>query len=139
MAYVIWCDMFSINVPYIDNQHRKLIEIANNFHAALKEKKTEKNLFQTLNSLIRYAEKHFRDEEKLMEEAKYPSENFQEHKRIHEKLVEDIFELQQKFTESGAKSVYEIEVFINNWLIKHILYEDKKLQPFCELLRNFRL
>ena len=86
MAYVIWCEMFSVNVPYIDNQHRKLLEIINDFHAALKEKKAENIVFQTLNSLISYAEKHFQDEEKLMEEAKYPPDDFKEHKKIHEKM-----------------------------------------------------
>jgi len=97
MAYVLWCEMFSIVVPYIDDQHKKLVRIVNEFHAALKEKRAGDAVFTTLNRLIEYTERHFRDEEKLMQLAEYPAEHLHEHKKIHARLFEEIFELQEQY------------------------------------------
>ncbi len=138
MPYAIWSDMFSIKMPFIDNQHRKLLEIVNDFYAAIIYNMDKKDLFKILNSLIQYAETHFRDEEKIMEIAGYPPENTEEHKKIHEQMVNDIFNLHQELIQSEEKTIYELEIFLNNWLVQHILNEDKKLQPYCEKLQDFQ-
>ncbi len=137
MAYALWCDMFSIKVPFIDNQHKKLLNIANDFHKALNENRGKESLFEILNSLIRYAEQHFRDEERLMEAAGYPPDDIKEHKRIHEQLINDIFRLHQDFSQSAEKTVYEMEMFLNSWLIQHILITDKKLELYCRDIQYF--
>lgn len=137
MAYALWCDMFSIKVPFIDNQHKKLLNIANDFHKALNENRGKESLFEILNSLIRYAEQHFRDEERLMEAAGYPPDDIKEHKRIHEQLINDIFRLHQDFSQSAEKTVYEMEMFLNSWLIPHILITDKKLELYCRDIQYF--
>ncbi len=137
MAYALWCDMFSIKVPFIDNQHKKLLNIANDFHKARNENRGKESLFEILNSLIRYAEQHFRDEERLMEAAGYPPDDIKEHKRIHEQLINDIFRLHQDFSQSAEKTVYEMEMFLNSWLIQHILITDKKLELYCRDIQYF--
>jgi hemerythrin len=138
MTYVVWSDMFSVRMPYIDNQHKKLLEIANDFHAALKDNKDRKSLFEILNSLIHYTEEHFRDEEEIMEMAGFPAVDMESHKKIHEQLVRDIFGLHQGFTNSEEKTTHELEIFLNNWLVQHILLEDKKYEPYCENLTDYR-
>lgn len=138
MTYVAWSDMFSVRIPYIDNQHKQLLETANDFHAAFKGDKDKNFLFEILNALIHYTEEHFRDEEELMEKAGYPAVDIKSHKKIHEQLVRDIFELHQGFMNSEEKTAHELEIFLNNWLVQHILLEDKKYEPFCENLTGFR-
>jgi hemerythrin-like metal-binding protein len=132
MAFVVWSEMFAVHMPYIDHQHRQLLEIVNEFHAAVEESRNREIIFHTLNALIRYAEEHFRDEEEIMKVAEYPAGDLATNKQIHEQLVEDIFRLHGEFTESKKKSTHELEVFLNNWLIQHILLEDKKYQPYCK-------
>ncbi|HOS97739.1 MAG TPA: bacteriohemerythrin [Deltaproteobacteria bacterium] len=136
MPYVEWCEMFSIHVPDIDRQHTRLLEIANEFHAALKANRARQTLFDILNSLIRYAEEHFRDEEKAMEAAGYPEEDLLAHRALHEQLYDDIYRLHGEFQEAREKTIHDVELFLNNWLIKHILLEDKKLSPYSEMLRK---
>lgn len=136
MSYVEWCEMFSIHVRDIDRQHTRLLEIANEFHAALKANRARQTLFDILNSLIRYAEEHFRDEEEAMEAAGYPEEDVLVHRALHEQLYDDIYRLHKEFQEAQDKSVHDVELFLNNWLIKHILLEDKKLAPYSEKLRK---
>ncbi len=36
MAYITWSEMFSVEVAYIDEQHKKLFEIINRFHDGVK-------------------------------------------------------------------------------------------------------
>jgi len=138
MSYVVWSDMFSVKMPYIDNQHKKLFEIANDFHTALEDNKGKEFLFEILNSLIHYTEEHFRDEEEIMEMAGYPAVDIESHKKNHEQLVRDIFGLHQGFTNSEEKTTHELEIFLNNWIIQHILLEDKKYGPFCANLTDYR-
>ncbi len=136
MKYVTWCEMFSIQVPYIDNQHKKLLDIANELHAAIKSSKNKDIIFIILNSLIRYTEEHFRDEESVMELSGYPPEKIEAHKKIHEQLVKDIFALHEEFKSNDEKSLHEVEVFLNSWMIQHILTQDKKLTPYCMNLKQ---
>lgn len=136
MEYVVWSEMFSIQVPYIDSQHKKLLDIANEFHAALKENKSSDILFPILNSLIRYAEEHFRDEESVMELAGYPPNDALSHKEIHDQLVREIFTMAEELKNNGEKTLHDVEVFLNGWLIKHILLEDKKIAPYAVFLKR---
>lgn len=135
MEYVVWSEMFSTRVPYIDNQHKKLLDIVNEFHGALKEKMGEDILFQILNSLIRYAEEHFRDEETVMDMTGYPADEALSHRKLHEELVEEIFALNENLKGPEKKSLQDIEVFLNGWLIRHILIQDKKLASYAGHLK----
>ena len=137
MPYIIWSDFFSVGVPFIDGQHQTLIKIVNNFYAAYKADIAIEDVFQILNKLTEYAEQHFHDEEKLMRAAKYPKEELEDHKKEHEKLLLDVFELNDQLFSGEKKVVFNIEVFLNGWLIKHILESDKKYQPYCKVVKNF--
>ncbi len=137
MPYVVWSDMFSINMPFIDNQHKKLINIVNDFHEAIHKNKGEESLFKILNALIKYAEQHFQDEERVMEFSGYPLDKKNEHKKIHEQLIMDIFRLQQEYNQSEEKTIYNLELFLNSWLIEHILTIDKQLEPYCRNIQEF--
>lgn len=136
MEYVLWSEMFSTRVPYIDNQHKKLLDIVNEFHAAVKDKKGKEILFPILNSLIRYSEEHFRDEETVMEMAGYPADEAFSHRKSHEGLVEEIFALNEELKGPEEKSLQDVEVFLNGWLIRHILTQDKKLSSYAIYLKG---
>ncbi len=136
MEYVMWSEMFSTRVPYIDNQHKKLLDIVNEFHAAVKEKKGRDILFQVLNSLIRYTEEHFRDEETVMDMTGYPAEEALLHRKIHEELAEEILRLNEELKGPEEKPLHDVEVFLNGWLIRHILTQDKKLASYAVYLKG---
>jgi hemerythrin-like metal-binding protein len=138
MPYVVWSEMFSVGIPHIDKQHQGLFEITNRFHEAIDQRRGQETVFDILNSLVRYAQDHFRDEEEMMRGSDFPDEEVEAHIRVHEQLVQDIFDLLQSLRESGEKSVHELETFTNNWMIKHILVEDKKYQPHCHGQREFK-
>lgn len=127
MPYAIWSDMYKLDVPAIDAQHRQLLDIINHFHGAVKSGSKPSLIFETLNALIHYVQMHFAAEEAIMDQPCYPVETAKQHKVLHERLVTDIFKLQEQLTGTGNTIVYDLEAFLNSWLIQHILLVDKHL------------
>jgi len=127
--------MYSVRVPYIDNQHQKLVRIINDFYDTLKDTESNSSMFQILNDLLHYAELHFKDEEEIMQLVGYPEDKFLEHKEEHEKIIEQIYKLNDQLAQGDEKSTFSLEEFLNNWIIKHILEVDKEYQPYMTRYR----
>ncbi len=135
--YIIWSPFFSVRVPYVDKQHMNLISIVNDFYESVINNKDSEHIFKTLNGLIKYAEEHFADEEEILSKTDYPDDTLTTHKLLHIKLIEEVFQLNEEYVKGKKQSVYQVELFLNNWLITHILEVDKKYEPFCANQRYF--
>ena len=136
--YVRWSPLFSISVPYIDRQHQQLLEIANDFFARMQAGPSAAAATDTLNRLIRYAERHFQDEEELWQAAQVPAADLEAHRQRHAQLVEEIFSLHQQLAAGQPTSRERVKSFLNAWIVRHILDEDKRLERYCAELVNFR-
>jgi len=128
MQYVEWCDLFLIGHPTIDKQHKKLLEIVNRFHNEAKNGFNRKLTIEILQQLINYAQKHFITEEAILEKWGMSEDILSEHKGIHEGLIMDIFELNEKIASGSISSMCELEKFLTEWIVLHILTEDKKFK-----------
>ena len=64
MSFIKWDDSLSVNVAEIDKQHKELVKLLNYLADAILEKKGNDALERTLEGLIKYAEQHFKTEEK---------------------------------------------------------------------------
>ena len=137
LSYIAWDNAYSVGYKYIDNQHKKLINIVNNFYDAVKHGKGTDIIYPILNNLVSYSEEHFRDEETAMEKAGCPENMIAEHKAVHEKLVEAIFEVTEKTTASNtatSDALVEVGELLKTWLMDHILKEDMQYAPYvCKL------
>ena len=128
MDFIIWCDLFKIGHPIIDEQHQKLIQIVNKFHKEMQRTEKEKIIPDTLNKLIKYVELHFDEEENILHKKGYPDNDLLKHREIHEALVKDIFKLNERFCKGDYDSLVEVEKFLTDWLVMHILQEDMKFK-----------
>lgn len=124
--YIEWSDLFSVSIGKIDHQHKDLVQILNDFHGAFVSGAGTGHAFATLNRLVKYAEDHFSNEETLMEEVHYPG--LIKHKLEHERLLKEIFELEEKLEKKERELDSELFEFIKNWLLHHILEFDKQLE-----------
>ena len=138
MDYVVWSSMFSVHVPYIDNQHKRLFALINDLYTTLKEPKAEGSIFQKLNDFLHYSEMHFKDEEDILELIKYPQVKLKQHKRIHENIIEQVYKLNDQLTKGDEKILYNLEYFLNSWVIHHILVNDKEFQPYLVRYRLYK-
>jgi hemerythrin len=67
-----WNESLSIGVAKIDSQHRKLIGMVKQLENALDGSNTLKEMGRTLKSVVDYTNYHFKDEEDLMAQIKWP-------------------------------------------------------------------
>ena len=123
MALMSWKDEYSVKHDKIDSQHKKLIELINALHAAMKSGKAKDELGNILAKLADYTVIHFRDEEAVQAEANYPK--LEEHKKIHADLVSQVVDLKEKFDKGAFMLSLETMTFLKDWLNTHILKEDK--------------
>lgn len=122
----------SVGIDAIDNQHKKLVDIANRLHDTYMaghdyEVRPKHILGDIIDELIEYTKIHFASEEKMMADAHYPK--LKEHKEMHKKLVAQVMDQKRKFEESGGDADDLVE-FLLDWLGNHIKKEDKDYEPY---------
>lgn len=122
-----WDDKYSIEIPEIDEQHKRLFDlIAKVFEVAGKKEDFSKveEIFAELEKYVVY---HFGVEEKIMTQCKYP--DLEAHKVEHKKFVAKVLEEKERAINSKKLS-FELMGFLNNWLIHHIQKSDKEYAKF---------
>jgi len=122
-----WKDDWAVGNEMIDFQHRELFGAIDNLIAACYVGKALDVINKTVDFLLDYVVKHFNDEENLQRSSGYP--DHQNHKKLHEAFKKTAKELGDKLKAEGPNSVLimKINSTIGEWLINHILGEDKKI------------
>ncbi len=130
MNKIEWDDSLSVNVDLIDEQHKMLIQKLADLSDALRRGLEYNKIMQTLEFMIDYTDFHFSAEEKVMEENDYPG--LEEQKKQHGVFRTTLNNIVEDYKEEGTTTAIarEINVFLLNWLIKHIKGSDAKLGNF---------
>jgi hemerythrin len=123
MALIAWNDSYSVKVKEMDDQHKKLVDMINELHEAMKVGKGKEVIGKVLTSLADYTRRHFTSEESLMKLHGYPA--YEEQKKAHNQLVIQVVEIQKKYNEGLVQS-QQIISFLKEWLINHIQGMDQK-------------
>lgn len=124
MSMVLWDDAYSVDIQEIDEQHKCLIDIMNELYTAIANKSNRDLIGDVLDKLVDYTKVHFAVEETLMRIFHY--EGYDEHKAIHDKIVERVLEFQGKFRAGDDKVGMELLMFLKDWLFDHINKVDKE-------------
>ena len=130
MAAIEWDDFFSVNNAEIDAQHRKWIGIYNEMDDRLLngDRQSLKTLGEeSLQAMEDYARSHFGFEEEFMHRINYP--DIVAHRRLHKDFENRIYQYNREVREGKIIFNSTIIGIIRNWLIDHILKEDKK---YCQ-------
>ena len=114
----------------MDNQHRRLFDLINELSEAVTEGKGRQVMLPVLDALIDYTAKHFADEERLLEEIRYPELDAQ--RRSHKAFVDKVLESRAGFEAGTGMVASEVINFLNDWLVKHIGGMDKKYGPMLK-------
>jgi hemerythrin len=128
MAYITWDESYSVNIPSIDEQHKKLILLINEYYEAIKQNYSEDKLIKLLNGLAEYTDYHFKYEEVLM--GKFAYAETADHKLKHKDFIDKVASVQQKIKDKKIVIPLEITNFLKSWLVEHIKKTDKKYSEF---------
>lgn len=127
MAIFIWNDDFCLGVEEIDQQHRKLVDIINELHGSMEVGANREQVIALLDDLIDYTHYHFSEEEQFMLSHGYDERNFKSHQASHHKFLQRIKQEQRVCHEHPEKVTDKLLDFLVNWILNHILGEDKQM------------
>lgn len=127
-----WNDGLSVGIEALDNDHKKLLEIINNLSLHIENGLTEENINDVFDNLTQYGVKHFYREESFMQKCHY--DKYDEHILQHQGFVDEIPKLKKRLLNAKDNFVIqqEINTYLVEWLIKHIINEDMVLIPQFE-------
>ena len=131
MTFFSWSDAYSVGAQFIDNDHRRLVEMINALHDAMTLGKERDILGKTLDDLIQYTKEHFKREEDEMRRIDYHAAA--EHLAQHERLIREVADLQAKFHAGESLVTGAVLKFLKDWLVNHIMRTDIK---FASALRR---
>ncbi len=130
MALIEWNDNLATGVAKFDGQHKQLIVMINELHAAMGAGKGKEAMGKILTGLVNYTVTHFNDEEALMTKAGYPL--LAAHKLEHKAFTTKALDLQSKFNSGNVFITVEVMNFLRDWLTNHIKGTDQKYGPFLK-------
>jgi len=130
MNKFIWTDEYSLGINVIDEQHKHFFEIVNIVYDVLdKSNATKEELLKIIDELIKYDYYHLSTEEKYFNQFFYS--DMANHMKYHDMFrtqTEEYYNRLEK--EDLPKLSLEVTDFAKNWLIHHIMVEDKKYVPY---------
>ncbi len=125
MKYELTKDLETGN-SLIDREHRELFAAINDLMDACSKGKGRDRIADTTRFLNDYVSKHFRDEEQLQIQSKYPT--YSMHRQFHEKYKMDLAQVGNELNTAGPTlAVLNKLNHVVGVLITHIRIEDKKL------------
>ena len=120
-------DEFKTGIDFIDEQHARLFEIANEAYTLLKNDFTidkYDKVIDLVDELKDYTVFHFNAEEEYMDSINYKRRFTQ--KIEHDAFIKKINEVDYKTIDSDPdKYILELLELLNQWLTGHILHNDK--------------
>lgn len=126
-ALLVWNDQYSVHIPEIDEQHKKLFALINDLYDNIRQGHGEEAVDDTLKALVDYTHTHFEFEEKMMFDHHYP--DFEQHCAEHTEMIRRIAELSNRRGQGPIGD--ELMTFLFDWLTHHILEEDMKYASSC--------
>jgi hemerythrin len=129
MAYV-WTEAMATGVEALDNEHRTLIAWVNRLADATAAGRAEGELMRVLAFLGTYAKQHFAHEESCFLSHRCPHGTA--NRRAHEEFVARFTRIKADCEAHGVSEAkaLELQAFLGDWLVSHILRVDASLKPF---------
>lgn len=114
-------------IRFVDEEHKRLFEIANTVYDLLIDEFIPDKydyIMEVINELKNYAKYHFEHEEEYMSTIKY--RKLLSHKVEHDGFIEKVNEYDADIVDENQRdSLLELLEFLTNWLVDHILKQDK--------------
>jgi hemerythrin-like metal-binding protein len=132
--FIDWTESYRLGIPMLDDDHRKLVDLANQFFLRAQSGAAMEVLDGILEDLIDQTSRHFKQEEILLDRHGYP--DLASHRGQHDRLI-----LQMRYYLSAAREdsvVREFTVdrmeYLAHALVGHILDEDRPCRPYLKTL-----
>ena len=123
-----WRNELVLSVPQLDDQHRELLEFANDLRATVEAGSPRSEVEHLLTGLVHAVESHFTGEEDLMLARGYAA--YGEHRDEHNKLLDQLHLVEKDLASGTIDPCGALALFVEVWTEQHILGPDKHLAAF---------
>ncbi|MCX7856009.1 MAG: bacteriohemerythrin [Anaerolineae bacterium] len=124
-----WTDDLSTGVPEMDDQHKRLIALLNDFYTAVEQGERDEGIRTLLEGVDQYAVFHFSAEEAFMEQIGYP--DLPSHRETHAMFRREYLSAMERHGAGDRKAVRDLVAFLFSWLYTHIQKTDKRYGVFA--------
>lgn len=129
-VFVEWTKDLEIGVPFVDADHKVLINLLNQVDECITQNEETTVLGSVLDALVEYTDYHFYREEKMMEFSGY--EDLSKHAAIHRELSGQVRQVYTDFqADPWSVDPTSVRDFLQNWLIDHIMGHDFEYRDAC--------
>lgn len=121
-----WQREYSVNIATIDMQHQEIFKLAKKLFNSINKAKEKNIVRENFKRLLDYIKFHFEEEEAILK--KYHFSNFRNHSKKHRELLLEIDKLE--LCDKELKQEGELVKLIQEWIVNHILDEDRRYSRF---------
>jgi hemerythrin len=127
--YAEWKKQYSVGDEAIDAQHKQVLAIISDLHAAIESGREYDELKDLLDRMLTYTMTHFKHEEEKMQACGFP--DFANHKALHDKMSQRTADLHKHITLITGRDLLR---FVKDWWINHIQSEDQCYAPYLSAM-----
>jgi hemerythrin len=124
MALMTWSSKYSVGVETLDDQHKALLKLLNEFHAASMRGKAREVSGPMIRQIVSLANEHFSAEERLMESIRFPG--LAEHHAKHKELTGKIAEFAARHDKGDTNVCTQLLHFLRDWFNNHLQNVDRE-------------
>jgi hemerythrin len=134
-----WRKALSIDGGVIDQDHRFLLKLINDYEALMEREFDQVAIIKVLQSLRYYTVYHFVREEAAQKGGKYADAELHaaEHRRLVSYVDQAIAMLEADSVHQKTREVKdEVARLLKNWLLDHIIKWDIPMRPFVKQMNT---
>lgn len=131
ILHLSWHESYDCGEPTIDQEHRKLFELANTLiNTAFKRESNPHEFDEALKKLLTHVEQHFADEEAILALHHYADLDVQV--RAHKMLLEHALLLRDAAATGGVTIGELVDFLADEVVARHMLKVDREFYPLFQ-------
>lgn len=128
---LVWIDAYECGERTIDDEHRRLFELANALIESAFDRNENPAAFETaLNEMLAHLKRHFADEEEILRMHGYP--DLEDHVRAHRLLMEHALSLRDGVMAGGVTTGELVSFIAEEVVTQHMLRTDRLFYPLFD-------
>lgn len=128
MSLFTWKPEYSVHEAALDSDHQKLFAILNSVYENVMSSTELDSVLPKVDELSKCTNCHFATEEQYMRKLKFPG--IDGHIAKHREFTQTIETLRSRYNDNNLEVARELIIVLGEWLLRHVLKEDKKYLEF---------
>lgn len=127
---MIWSDSLAVGLPAIDEQHMLLCSLANRLLDHPEALAKDELVVDILTDLGKFLILHFQTEEAMMRRLGMPQEEYEQHVRAHNMIIDEYADLNLAAARGKHHTAAEIFAIVRQWVGDHLHTSDANIRNY---------